>query len=76
MCLGYLAGAEAAASETGFIEVADIPARAYYILAGVAGFFGSLDILMILRGGVTGKHRIAQHLWRMCFAFLFAAQAI
>ncbi len=73
---GISLGAEAAASETGFIEVADIPARAYYIVAGVAGFFGFLDLLVILRGGVTGKHRIARHLWRMCFAFLIAAQAV
>ena len=31
---------------------------------------------MILRGGVFGKHRIARHLWRMCFALFVAAASV
>jgi hypothetical protein len=27
----------------------------------------------VIKGGLTGAARIARHLWRMCFAFFFAA---
>lgn len=48
------------------------PAGAYYVLAALAMFFGVLDVHVVRRGGVAGKHRIARHLWRMCFAMFIA----
>ncbi len=32
-----------------------------------------LDLRMILAGGIKGAHRLARHLWRMCFALFLAA---
>lgn len=40
--------------------------------AGICALFGALDLNVILRRTVSGKCRIARHLWRMCFAFFFA----
>jgi uncharacterized membrane protein len=39
------------------------------------------DLTVVLRGGVNGGHRLARHLWRMCFALFiavgsFAAQGL
>ena len=73
---GISLGVAASASGTGFIEVANVPARAYYVIAGIAAVFAALDILVIVRGELTGTHRIARHLWRMCLALLIAAQAV
>lgn len=48
--------------------------------AGVAIAFGSiallaalLDLRMLLAHGIRGAHRVARHLWRMCFALFIAA---
>jgi uncharacterized membrane protein len=41
------------------------PAEAYYVMAAVAICCGLLDIRQVRRGGVSGKNRIARHLWRM-----------
>jgi hypothetical protein len=40
------------------------------IWAVVTAFSAILDLNMILRGGLSGKHRIARHAWRTCCAFL------
>jgi uncharacterized membrane protein len=45
----------------------------YFVFAGIAALFAALDIKVIIMGGVSGVQRIARHLWRMCFAFFFAA---
>jgi hypothetical protein len=34
-----------------------------------------LDLKMIIRGGLSGKHRIARHAWRTCFALLGAVMS-
>ncbi|WP_340677501.1 hypothetical protein [Paraglaciecola sp.] len=34
-----------------------------------------LDLNMIIRGGLTGKHRIARHAWRTCCALLGAVMS-
>jgi hypothetical protein len=45
----------------------------YFVFAGIAAFLAALDLKVILTGGLSGVARIARHLWRMCFAFFFAA---
>jgi hypothetical protein len=45
----------------------------YYIFASFAAFGATLDLKVILRGGISGAPRIARHLWRMCFGLFFAA---
>jgi len=56
----------AVTSEPGFMVTM------YYIFGSVALIAALLDLNMIIRGGLSGKHRIARHLWRMCYALLGA----
>jgi len=53
-----------------------IPAGVYYVftlfvLLGVVG-----DIIVLIKGGVSGKYRIARHLWRMCIPLYIAASSL
>src|SRR5713226_949475 len=66
-------GLEAANSQTGLKD--GYPAGAYFIFGSLALLFAAGDVRMLVRGGVFGAHRIARHLWRMCFA-LFIARRI
>lgn len=43
-----------------------------YYFGGMAALAALLDLNMIIHGGHAGKHRIARHLWRMCYAMLGA----
>jgi hypothetical protein len=45
----------------------------YFIFAGIAGLLAATDIRVVIAGSPMGVARIARHLWRMCFAFFFAA---
>jgi uncharacterized membrane protein len=44
----------------------------YFVTAAVVALAGTLDLKVILRGGISGTQRIARHLWRMCVSFFFA----
>jgi hypothetical protein len=63
-------GFEAANSPTGLKD--GIPAGMYFFLGSVALLSAAGDIRMLVRGGVFGVHRIARHLWRMCFSLFIA----
>ena len=67
---GAFLGLETAGSVTGRTD--GFPAPFFFIFGSIALLFGLSDIRMLVRGGVTGAKRIARHLWRMCFALLFA----
>jgi F0F1-type ATP synthase membrane subunit c/vacuolar-type H+-ATPase subunit K len=45
----------------------------YFVFGGGAALFATLDLRVILRGGLSAGQRIRRHLWRMCFAFFFAS---
>jgi uncharacterized membrane protein len=63
-------GFQAATSPTGLKD--GYSPVMYFIFATVALLFVASDVRLIVRGGVSGTKRIARHLWRMCFALLFA----
>lgn len=44
----------------------------FYVFSGVAALCALLDLSVILRRGVSGRQRIARHLWRMCLGFFIA----
>ena len=45
-----------------------------YFMFGVVALLAVLgDVRVILAKGIQGAHRIARHLWRMCFALLLAS---
>jgi len=50
------------------------PAPVYLTLGSVAFLFAAGDVHRLRRSGLQGAHRIARHLWRMCYA-LFIAMA-
>ncbi len=49
------------------------PAEDYFYLAGMAGLAVIGDASLIFRKSLSERHRIARHLWRMCFGFFIAA---
>jgi hypothetical protein len=67
-------GSEAAMSPTGMKY--DYPPGPYFFLGSVAGLAAAGDVRMLVRRGISGSHRIARHLWRMCFALFIAAGSI
>jgi uncharacterized membrane protein len=44
----------------------------YVIIAGVITLAAGLDLSVVLRAGVSGRQRIARHLWRMTLGFAAA----
>ena len=64
-------GVKALLSPTGSIW--GYPAALYLIWAGVVLLFITGDVRMLARGGIFGVHRVARHLWRMCFALFIAS---
>lgn len=65
---------QATNSPTG--RVGGYSATAYYVVAVIAALAAALDLNMILRGGVSGAHRIARHVWRMCTALFIATASL
>jgi uncharacterized membrane protein len=49
-----------------------MPAAPSFVFATVALLAALGDIRMMLAPGLRGAHRIARHLWRMCFAMFIA----
>jgi hypothetical protein len=45
----------------------------YFVFAGISALLAALDLRVLVKGGLSGVARIARHVWRMCFAFFFAA---
>lgn len=45
----------------------------YFFLAGMAGVALINDLIVLSRKTLSYKHRIAQHVWRMCLGFFIAA---
>ncbi len=67
-------GIEALRSPSGMKD--GVPAVMYFVLGSVALSGAAGDIRMLVRGGIFGAHRIARHLWRMCFGLFIASASI
>ena len=68
---GAVFAIQASHSLTGTID--DAPPQSFYIFMTL-GTIGALsDLSVILRNGISGKQRVARHLWRMCVSFFIAA---
>lgn len=63
-------GVEAVRSPDGAKD--GMPAFLYFLFGSFAVLSVVSDVRMFRRGGATGPHRIARHLYRMCFALLIA----
>jgi uncharacterized membrane protein len=71
--VGLYFGFEAVTNVKGTLD--GYPPQPYFVFSGVALLGAVLDGRMLLKGAPTGKHRIARHLWRMCFAMLIATMS-
>lgn len=67
-------GLQATTSETGLNR--GYPAADYFFLGGVSVLAAVLDAAMLVRRGLSGRQRIARHLWRMAFALFIAAGSL
>ena len=63
-------GVQAAKTPTG--SIGGVPAGMFFFLGSVALLSAAGDVRMLVCGGVFGAHRIARHLWRMCFSLFIA----
>ncbi|HKR25426.1 MAG TPA: hypothetical protein VJS15_09220, partial [Allosphingosinicella sp.] len=63
----------ASASPTGRLD--SLPAAAHYPFAALMGIAAALDLNFLLRRELSGRQRIARHLWRMCAALWIAASS-
>lgn len=52
-----------------------VPATIYFIFSGIAVFGAVSDAWALARGGLKGRSRILQHLWRMSTALYIAASS-
>ncbi len=71
--LGIVFGAMALQTQSGALD--RYPAAIYFVFGCVALMGTMLDGRMWLANGIDGKHRIARHLWRMCFGMYMATSA-
>ena len=71
---GLVFGLEAQNSENGLKD--GLPAFPHFFFGTLALVAAAGDIAMIAKGGISGKQRIARHLWRMCFAYFIAAGSL
>lgn len=71
--LGIVFGAMALQTESGALD--RYPAAIYFVFGCVALIGTMLDGRMLMASGINGKHRIARHLWRMCFGMYMATSA-
>ena len=64
-------GGQAMASPSGALD--GQPWQAAFIITGLCALAAGTDLMVILKGGVSGPARIVRHLWRMCLALLVTA---
>lgn len=48
------------------------PASMYIVFGSIAGIGALFDLKLIVQKGISGKHRIIRHLWRMTFGLWMA----
>jgi hypothetical protein len=68
--VGLKFGLDASNSESGLKD--GFSAEPYFFFCFLAWLSAALDLNLIIRKGMVGAHRLARHLWRMCFALYIA----
>lgn len=53
-----------------------LPAETLFLFMTVGSIAAIFDLKVLLRRGVSGRQRIARHLWRMCFALFIASGSL
>lgn len=68
--LAFFSGHLASENPQGTLD--GFSAEPYFFFGALALLAAILDAVCLYGGGPKGKHRIARHLWRMCFALYIA----
>lgn len=68
-------GTAVAASAFWFTRLGGDFVQMYYVFGSLAVIGVLADLSVIMRGGISGRQRIARHLWRMSLAMLIATGA-
>jgi uncharacterized membrane protein len=69
----YTFGFLAMRSATGTLD--KYPAQLYFMFGSIALLSVAGDVRMIVVRGLSGRHRLVRHLWRMCAAMFIASQS-
>jgi hypothetical protein len=72
--VNILWGVEVARGQTAVKDQS--PAGAYFFFGALALLSAAGDLRMLLRGGLSGRQRLARHLWRMCFGWFIATVSL
>jgi uncharacterized membrane protein len=56
-------------------RVDHLPAQPFFMFGTIALLGAALDARLLVAGDITGRHRIARHLWRMTLAMLVATSS-
>jgi hypothetical protein len=67
-------GLKAAHSPTGLKY--GYPAGFFFTMGSVVLIAATGDVRLLLSGGISGRQRIARHLWRMCLGLFFATGSL
>jgi hypothetical protein len=65
---------DAAMSPTGLLDTE--PPSTYLTFTSFAVLASAVDLAVILRGRLSGPHRVARHIWRMSFALFIATGSL
>lgn len=71
---GLVFGLEARNSLDGLKD--GLPDFPHFFFAGLGLLGATGDLMLIVRRGISGKQRIARHLWRMCLAYFIAVGSL
>jgi uncharacterized membrane protein len=67
LTLGVLVARGQAAQQAG------VPLGMYFFMGTIPMLAAAGDLRMLIRGGISGRPRLARHLWRMCFGLFIAS---
>jgi uncharacterized membrane protein len=73
--VALIGGVAVAASAARFALLGGDLVPVHYLFGAFAAIGALLDLSVVLRGGISGRQRVARHLWRMSLALLIATLA-
>lgn len=73
--LALIGGLAIAANAYRYTQLGGDLVEVHYVFGSFAALGALADLSVIVRGGISGRQRIARHLWRMALALLIATMA-
>ncbi len=73
--MALIGGLAIAANAYRYTQLGGDLVEVHYVFGSFAALGALADLSVIVRGGISGRQRIARHLWRMALALLIATMA-